>query len=115
IRDPGGEQLCDRGVGGREYVRQQRPAPAEQLELRLPAAVDHVLTEQLLPAGETTPRHGRRPSRSTSASTRVGLPEPPTIGSGPAKSTAPCGGSWARFCNCVSPYLPAPWRYQWQG
>src|SRR5262245_36267984 len=45
---------------------------------------------------------------STRASTREGLPEPPTIGSGPAMTTEPVVGSLARFCNCVSPYFPAP-------
>ena len=53
--------------------------------------------------------------RSTSASTRAGLPDPPTMGSGPAISTAPVGGSAARFCSCVSPYLPAPSSAEWQG
>ncbi len=45
---------------------------------------------------------------STSASTRAGLPDPDTIGSGPASTTAPVAGSRARFCSWVSPYLPAP-------
>src|SRR5215469_13772545 len=47
-------------------------------------------------------------SRSARASTRAGLPDPPTIGSGPATSTAPVGGRVARFCSWVRPYLPAP-------
>jgi len=46
--------------------------------------------------------------RSTSASARHGDPEPLTIGSGPAITTAPVTGSRARFCSCVRPYLPAP-------
>ena len=56
-----------------------------------------------------------RPSRSTSASTRAGLPDPFTIGSGPAITTAPVAGSRARFCSWVSPYLPAPSRNEWHG
>src|SRR3984957_18215043 len=53
--------------------------------------------------------------RSTGASTRAGLPDPPTIGSGPANTTAPVGGSVARFCSCVRPYLPAPSSAEWHG
>src|SRR5690606_34990347 len=53
--------------------------------------------------------------RSTSASTRAGLPDPPTIGSGAAMTTAPVGGSFARFCSCVSPYLSLPSSRAWQG
>src|SRR4051812_21819592 len=34
--------------------------------------------------------------RCTSARTRAGLPEPPTMGSGAATTTAPCAGSRAR-------------------
>ena len=48
--------------------------------------------------------------RSTSASTRAGLPEPCTMGSGPAITTAPIGGTWARLASWVRPYLPAPSR-----
>src|ERR1700722_4384457 len=53
--------------------------------------------------------------RSTRASTRAGLPDPPTIGSGPATTTAPVGGSVARFCSCVRPYFPAPSSAEWHG
>src|SRR6185437_14879882 len=53
--------------------------------------------------------------RSTRARARHGLPEPPLIGSGPASTTAPRGGSRARFCSWVSPYLPAPSSDAWQG
>ena len=45
----------------------------------------------------------------------TGCPEPPTIGSGPAITTAPVGGSRARFRSWVRPYLPAPSRNEWQG
>ncbi len=44
-----------------------------------------------------------------------GLPEPPTIGSGAAISTAPVGGSRARFRSWVRPYLSAPSRNEWHG
>src|SRR4029079_11752036 len=53
--------------------------------------------------------------RSTSASARHGDPEPPTMGSGPAITTAPVTGSRARFRSCVRPYLPAPSSIEWQG
>ncbi len=52
---------------------------------------------------------------STRASTRAGLPDPLTIGNGPAITTAPVLGSRARFCSWVSPYLPAPSRNEWHG
>ena len=60
-------------------------------------------------------RTRRRVTCSTSASTRAGLPDPDTIGSGPAITTAPVAGSRARFCSWVSPYLPAPSRKEWHG
>src|SRR5713226_16413 len=47
--------------------------------------------------------------------TRHGLPEPPTIGSGPAITTEPLAGSLATFCSWVSPYLPAPSSEAWHG
>ena len=37
------------------------------------------------------------------------------MGSGPATITAPVGGSWARFCSWVSPYLSLPISIEWQG
>ncbi len=43
--------------------------------------------------------------RSTRASTRAGLPEPATMGSGAAMRTAPVAGSRATFCSCVKPVL----------
>src|ERR1044071_2998412 len=46
--------------------------------------------------------------RSIRARTRLGLPNPPTIGSGAAITTAPVAGRVARFCSWVRPYLPAP-------
>src|SRR4051794_41829481 len=49
------------------------------------------------------------------ARTRAGEPDPPTIGSGAATSSAPVGGSTARFCSCVSPYLPLPSSAEWHG
>src|SRR5699024_1488723 len=56
-----------------------------------------------------------RDQRSMSASTRAGDPEPPTIGNGPAITTAPVGGSRRRFCSWVSPYLSLPISSAWQG
>ena len=53
---------------------------------------------------------GRKRHRSTNASTRAGLPEPDTMGSGPAMRTAPVAGSSASRCSCVRPYLPLPSR-----
>ena len=49
---------------------------------------------------------------STKANTRAGLPDPDTMGSGPAMMTAPVGGNWARCCSWVKPYLPLPSRYE---
>jgi len=48
--------------------------------------------------------------RWTSARARQGLPDPFTSFSGATMSTAPVGGSFARFASCVSPYLLAPSR-----
>src|SRR5690606_14398654 len=53
--------------------------------------------------------------RSTSARTGVGLPEPPTIGSGAAITTAPVGGSLARLRSWVRPYLSLPSSMAWHG
>src|SRR5690606_36258699 len=53
--------------------------------------------------------------RSTRASTRTGLPEPPTMGSGGATTSAPVAGSRSRLRSMVSPYLPAPCMKAWQG
>ena len=39
---------------------------------------------------------------------RSGLPEPPTILSGAAITTAPTGGSWSRLMRLVMPNLPLP-------
>ena len=86
-------------------------------DIEIPAAHD----AERLPNAETGKGPAdrlRRPHRgqySISASTRVGLPEPPRIGSGAAITTVPIGGSDARFCNWVRPYLPAPSRYVWHG
>ena len=46
----------------------------------------------------------------TMASTRVGAPVPPTIGSGATTTIAPCVGSLSRFFSEVIPYLSAPSR-----
>jgi hypothetical protein len=43
-----------------------------------------------------------------SAITRNGLPEPFTIFSGAAMTTAPTGGSWSRLQSPASPNLPLP-------
>ena len=53
-------------------------------------------------------RAGDRGHFSTSASTRAGEPEPVTIGSGAAITTAPVTGSLSRLRSWVRPYLPAP-------
>src|SRR5690606_16183324 len=50
------------------------------------------------------------PPRGTRASTRAGLPVPPTMGKGATTITAPVGGRWARLASWVRPYLPAPWK-----
>ena len=85
-------------------------------KLPLPTTPKTWSTPCARPASGRRPRRpARRPQRSTSASTRVGLPEPPTIGSGAAITTAPVGGSSARFCSWVRPYLPAPSRNEWHG
>src|SRR6185437_12723758 len=50
----------------------------------------------------------------TSANTRKGLPEPLTILSGGAITTAPVGGSWSRFVRLARPNRLAPCISVWQ-
>ena len=50
---------------------------------------------------------GDRRHVSTSASTRAGLPDPPTIGSGHTTSTAPVGGSAAEVAQAGQAPLAA--------
>src|ERR671930_2706832 len=72
----------------------------------------------LMPAGNyrSTRQQPTTPAQlGTRASTLAGLPEPRTIFSGATTSSAPVGGSSARFASWVRPYLPAPSRWLWQG
>ena len=87
----------ERDTGGTQRVRDVEVAAAHDAE-RVPDAEP----------GQCRADELRDGHLSTSASTRAGLPDPETIGSGPAITTAPVAGSRARFCSWVSPYLPAP-------
>src|SRR5262249_61642742 len=82
------------------------------------AAADHaehgVHSEPGQPAADGL-RDPHAQERSTRASARHGEPEPLTMGSGPAITTAPVTGSRARFCSWVRPYLPAPSSIEWHG
>src|SRR5690606_18402456 len=91
------------------------PGRAQRVRHVEVAAAHHPERVARAQLGDGPPDELGDPHRSTSASTRAGLPEPPTIGSGPATTTAPVGGSWARFCSWVSPYFPAPSRKLWHG
>src|SRR5690606_13649600 len=53
-------------------------------------------------------RHPRAPSGSITASTRAGLPVPPTIGNGVTTSIAPTAGNRPRLRSEVMPYLSLP-------
>src|SRR5262249_21156057 len=91
--------------GGDHCVGHMEVAAADDAEDAL-----HPVTDERRPDGFSDIH-----CRSMSARTRQGLPEPPTIGSGPTMSTAPRGGSFSRFCSCVRPYLSWPRRNEWQG
>ena len=79
--------------GGRAALVPGRDIPGAARDHRIGdvevAAADH--TEDVVgpQTGQGAPHRLRDRHRSTRASTRVGLPEPPTIGSGAASSTAP--------------------------
>src|SRR5690606_12632023 len=98
---PGGDEPRagrDQRVGDVEVAAADHPEDGAGAEAR--EGLAHGLRDARRPAGAA--------HRSTRASTRAGLPEPPTIGSGEATRTAPRAGSRSRFCSWVSPYLPAP-------
>src|SRR5215468_6228782 len=87
-------------------------------KLPLPTTPNTVLAPRSVstaPAASLTSIVAAAQARSTRASARHGLPEPPVIGSGDTMIIAPCGGSSARFCSWVSPYLSAPSIDEWQG
>ena len=96
-------------VRGRHKPRAGRHHRVGDVEVAAADHAEHVVDAVRRPRTRPTRSatvSGRQ--RSTSARTRHGLPEPPTIGSGPAITTAPVGGSAARFCSWVRPYLSWP-------
>jgi hypothetical protein len=81
------------------------PAPA-RLCPPLPALRWPAQGGRSLSAAGAGPHYGA--GAGVMASTRSGLPEPPTILSGAAITTAPVGGSWSRLTRLVMPNFPWP-------
>src|SRR5689334_7699982 len=94
----------------RAFVTWKLPLPTSPNTVSAPRLARVAPTASL-----TCISRGQLPARSTRASARHGLPEPPVIGSGVTISTTPVGGSCARFCSWVRPYLPAPSIAEWHG
>ena len=105
---------CDRGrlVTGSEEARPSRDESIGDLEVaaaKEPEGVPHTQLGQRL-ADRLGDSHGL-----TRASTRAGLPDPRTMGSGATMRTMPVAGSRSTLASWVSPNLPAPSMKAWQG